>query len=181
MPVVLVAAGVIVVVGIVSLVARGRVAMAEETPRGPRSSRPRTGGRADGRSRGPTAVRRGHRPLARGAVSPLPRVAVIFTGGTISMTVDAAAGGAVPTLGGADLLAAVPGLARRADVVPIDLGRVPASHLSFADVLRIRAHHRRRARWTGACAASWSSRAPTRSRRQPSPGTSAIAIRARSS
>jgi L-asparaginase len=32
----------------------------------------------------------------------------------------------------------VPGLARRAEVVPIDLGRIPASHLSFADVLRIR-------------------------------------------
>jgi L-asparaginase len=71
-------------------------------------------------------------------VSPLPRVAVIFTGGTISMTVDAAAGGAVPTLGGADLLAAMPGLARRADLVPIDLGRIPASHFSFADVLRVR-------------------------------------------
>jgi len=71
-------------------------------------------------------------------VSPPPRVAVIFTGGTISMTVDAAAGGAVPTLGAAELLASVPGLARRADVVPIDLGRVPASHFSFADVLRIR-------------------------------------------
>jgi L-asparaginase len=71
-------------------------------------------------------------------VSPLPRVAVIFTGGTISMTVETAAGGAVPTLGAAQLLASVPGLARRADVVPIDLGRVPASHFSFADVLRIR-------------------------------------------
>jgi L-asparaginase len=54
------------------------------------------------------------------------------------MTVEAAAGGAVPTLGGADLLAAVPGLAQRAEVVPIDLGRIPASHFSFADVLRIR-------------------------------------------
>jgi L-asparaginase len=71
-------------------------------------------------------------------MSATPRVAVVFTGGTISMTVDAAAGGAVPTLAGADLLAAVPGLARRAEVVPIDLGRVPASHFSFADVLRIR-------------------------------------------
>lgn len=71
-------------------------------------------------------------------MKPLPRVAAIFTGGTISMTVDAAAGGAVPTLGASDLLAAVPGLARRAEVVPIDLGRLPASHLSFADVLRIR-------------------------------------------
>jgi len=73
-------------------------------------------------------------------VSPLPRVVVIFTGGTISMTVDAVAGGAVPTLAGADLLAAVPGLARRAELVPVDLGRIPASHLSFADVLRIRRH-----------------------------------------
>ncbi len=68
----------------------------------------------------------------------LPRVAAIFTGGTISMTVDTGAGGAVPTLAGSDLLATVPGLARRAEVVPIDLGRVPASHFSFADVLRIR-------------------------------------------
>ncbi len=67
-----------------------------------------------------------------------PRIAVVFTGGTISMTVDAAAGGAVPTLAGADLLAAAPGIADVADVVPIDLGRIPASHLSFGDVLRIR-------------------------------------------
>lgn len=68
----------------------------------------------------------------------LPRVAAIFTGGTISMTVDPVAGGAVPTLAGAELLAAVPGLAEAADVVPVDLGRTPASHFSFADVLRIR-------------------------------------------
>jgi L-asparaginase len=65
-------------------------------------------------------------------------VAVIFTGGTISMTVDPVAGGAVPVLAGTDLLAAVPGLAGRAEVVPLDLGRTPASHFSFADVLRIR-------------------------------------------
>lgn len=67
-----------------------------------------------------------------------PRVAVVFTGGTISMTVDPVAGGAVPTLGGVDLLASVPGLAAVADVEPVDLGRTPASHFSFADVLRIR-------------------------------------------
>lgn len=67
-----------------------------------------------------------------------PRVAVVFTGGTISMTVDPDAGGAVPTLAGAQLLAAVPGLADVADVVAIDLGRTPASHFAFADVLRIR-------------------------------------------
>ena len=71
-------------------------------------------------------------------MSRLPRVAVIFTGGTISMTADPVAGGAVPTLGGAELLASVPGLAARAEIVPIDLGRTPASHFSFADVLRVR-------------------------------------------
>jgi len=73
-------------------------------------------------------------------VNRRPRVAVIFTGGTISMTVDAQAGGAVATLAGADLLASVPGLADAADIVSIDLGRTPASHFSFADVLRIRSH-----------------------------------------
>ena len=57
--------------------------------------------------------------------------------GTISMTVDAGAGGAVPDArrrrpaGGA-----CPASADVADVVPIDLGRTPASHFSFADVLR---------------------------------------------
>jgi L-asparaginase len=68
-----------------------------------------------------------------------PRVAVVFTGGTISMTVDPIAGGAVPTLAGADLLERVPGLAAIADLVPVDRGRTPASHFSFADVLAIRA------------------------------------------
>jgi L-asparaginase len=68
-----------------------------------------------------------------------PRVAVVFTGGTISMTVDPEAGGAVPTLAGSELLASVSGLAAAADIVPVDLGRTPASHFSFSDVLRIRA------------------------------------------
>ena len=68
-----------------------------------------------------------------------PRVAVIFTGGTIGMTADPAAGGAVPTLDGASLLARTGGLATIAEVLPIDRGRTPASHFSFADVLAIRA------------------------------------------
>ncbi len=67
-----------------------------------------------------------------------PRIAVVFTGGTIGMTVDPVAGGAVPTLDGAGLLAVVPGLDELADLVSFDLGRTPASHLGFADVLRIR-------------------------------------------
>ena len=67
----------------------------------------------------------------------MPRVAIIFTGGTISMRHDAAAGGNVPTLTGEDLLATVPDLADVADVVPIDLGLTPASHLQFPKLFEI--------------------------------------------
>jgi L-asparaginase/Glu-tRNA(Gln) amidotransferase subunit D len=62
-----------------------------------------------------------------------PRIAVVFTGGTISMRSSGA--GNVPTLRADDLLATVPGLAELADVEPIDWGLVPASHLTFAQVL----------------------------------------------
>ncbi len=61
----------------------------------------------------------------------MPKVAVVFTGGTISMRHDPIAGGNVPTLDGAALLATVPGLASIADLVPIDRGLTPASHFGF--------------------------------------------------
>jgi L-asparaginase len=65
------------------------------------------------------------------------RVAVIFTGGTISMGFDPVAGGNVPTLDGAAILARTPGLDRLAEVIPIDRGRRPASHFTFTDLLDI--------------------------------------------
>jgi L-asparaginase len=61
----------------------------------------------------------------------VPRVAAVFTGGTISMTADAATGGNVPTLGAEGILARTPGLDAIATVVPVDLGRTPASHYTF--------------------------------------------------
>ena len=67
----------------------------------------------------------------------MPRVAVLFTGGTISMRHDATAGGNVPVLDGAALLAAVPGLDRIADVVPSDHGLTPASHFGFDALFEI--------------------------------------------
>ncbi len=67
----------------------------------------------------------------------MARVAVVFTGGTISMRHDPAVAGNVPTMRGEELLASVPGLAEIAEVVPIDWGLVPASHLSFDQVLEI--------------------------------------------
>jgi L-asparaginase len=67
----------------------------------------------------------------------MPRVAVVFTGGTISMDFDPVAGGNVPTLDGAAILARTPGLDRIADLVPIDRGLTPASHFSWEDILSI--------------------------------------------
>ena len=65
----------------------------------------------------------------------MARVAVIFTGGTISTTFDPVAGGNVPTLDGAAILARTPGLEAIAEVVAIDRGRTPASHFTFPALL----------------------------------------------
>jgi L-asparaginase len=67
----------------------------------------------------------------------MSRVAVIFTGGTISMETDSAAGGNVPRLGGAAILARTPGLGDIADVVPIDRGLTPASHFTFPQLFEL--------------------------------------------
>jgi L-asparaginase len=67
----------------------------------------------------------------------LSRVAVIFTGGTISMEPDPDAGGFRPVLDGAHILARAPEAAQIADLEPIDWGLVPASHLRFAQLIEI--------------------------------------------
>ena len=67
----------------------------------------------------------------------MARVAMVFTGGTISMGFDRVAGGNVPTLDGAAILARTPSFESIADIVPIDRGLTPASHFTFEDVLEI--------------------------------------------
>jgi L-asparaginase len=67
----------------------------------------------------------------------MARVAVIFTGGTISMRHEPGSTGNRPTMRGAELLASVPGLGDVAEIDPIDWGLVPASHLSMDQVLEI--------------------------------------------
>lgn len=67
----------------------------------------------------------------------MSRVAIVFTGGTISMRPDAAAGGNVPVLDGAAILDLAPEVAEIADVEPLDWGRVPASHLRFSHICDI--------------------------------------------
>jgi L-asparaginase len=71
------------------------------------------------------------------------RVAVIFTGGTISMVRDPVAGGNVPTLDGTAILALTPGLDDIAAVSAIDLSRTPASHFTLSRLLEIAAEIRR--------------------------------------
>jgi L-asparaginase len=76
-------------------------------------------------------------------MSRVARVAVVFTGGTISMLVDPQAGGAVPALDGAAILARTPGLADIAEVVPLDRGMIPASHWTFERLLGLAGDLRR--------------------------------------
>ena len=73
----------------------------------------------------------------------MSRVAMLFTGGTISMSVDPAAGGKVPTLDGAAILARAPGIEALADIDVVDLGRTPASHFTFPKLFEIASEIRR--------------------------------------
>ena len=64
-------------------------------------------------------------------------VAIVFTGGTISMRHDPIAGGNIPVLSGTDLLATVPGIEAIATLVPIDHGLTPASHFTFGGLFEL--------------------------------------------
>jgi len=66
-----------------------------------------------------------------------PRAAIVFTGGTISMRLDPAAGGAVPMLSGEEILAQVPGLDQIAEVAATDFARLPGPHITPARMLEL--------------------------------------------
>ena len=66
--------------------------------------------------------------MADTGYSMLPRVLFIFTGGTISMKIDPATGGAVPALSGREILSFDPTLAELAEIEVIDFGRLPGPH-----------------------------------------------------
>jgi L-asparaginase len=65
-------------------------------------------------------------------------IIVIFTGGTISMRVDAAAGGAVPALSGAEILAATRGIEQVAEVCVEEWGRHPGPHMTVERMWALR-------------------------------------------
>lgn len=69
----------------------------------------------------------------------LPRVLLMATGGTISMRSDAAAGGVVPKLTGREILEAVPGIDRIADLAVREFGRHPGPHMTPERMWELRA------------------------------------------
>src|SRR5438105_1889289 len=66
----------------------------------------------------PMTTPNSHEPQSR------PRVPILFTGGTISMRVDPAAGGAVPALSGRELLELAPGAGEIAALEAVEFDRV---------------------------------------------------------
>jgi L-asparaginase len=66
-------------------------------------------------------------------------IAMVFTGGTISMRVDPVAGGAVPALDARDILAAARGIGEVAEVRVEDWGRFPGPHMDVERMWALRA------------------------------------------
>jgi L-asparaginase len=65
-------------------------------------------------------------------------IVLLFTGGTISMRHDAAAGGAVPSLTGRDILALAPGIDRLAKLDVDDWGAYPGPHMTIERMWMLR-------------------------------------------
>jgi L-asparaginase len=65
------------------------------------------------------------------------RLAIFFTGGTISMRFDPATGGAVPALSGEEIIEQVPGLDQIADFDVIDFGKWPGPHVTPSRMMEL--------------------------------------------
>ncbi len=66
-----------------------------------------------------------------------PRIAIFFTGGTISMRVDPRSGGAIPALSGEEIIAQVPGLEAIADFEIINFACLPGPHMTPRKMLEL--------------------------------------------
>ncbi len=66
-----------------------------------------------------------------------PTVAILFTGGTISMRIDARSGSAVPAMRGDDILAHVPQLSAIADIELEDVAQLPGPHVTPEHMWRL--------------------------------------------
>jgi L-asparaginase len=64
------------------------------------------------------------------AADALPKVAIVTTGGTIAEKTDPKTGGAVPAVSGNDLIEAVPGLAKIADIQVVNFSNIDSSQMT---------------------------------------------------
>ncbi len=65
------------------------------------------------------------------------KIAIIFTGGTISMTVDERISAAIPALSGSDLMSMVTNIDKLADTVEINFGKYPGPHMTPSMILNL--------------------------------------------
>ncbi|HYE73974.1 MAG TPA: asparaginase, partial [Blastocatellia bacterium] len=66
-----------------------------------------------------------------------PRIAIFFTGGTISMRVDPQTGGAIPALSGEEIIAQVEGLDDIADFDLINFSLLPGPHVTPSRMIEL--------------------------------------------
>lgn len=66
-----------------------------------------------------------------------PRVAILFTGGTISMRVDPKTGGAIPALSGEEIVARVDGLNEIAEIDIVNFSLLPGPHMTPSKMLEL--------------------------------------------
>ena len=66
-----------------------------------------------------------------------PKVAVVFTGGTISMSIDERLGAAIPSLSGAQILSMVTNIDRFAEIEPVNFSTLPGPHMDPPLMMRL--------------------------------------------
>ncbi|MGL4738469.1 MAG: asparaginase [Cellulosilyticaceae bacterium] len=67
-----------------------------------------------------------------------PKVCIIFTGGTISMTVDENIGAAIPTLSGEQILSMVSNIDKIADIEVINFCEIPGPHMTIDKLIELK-------------------------------------------
>ncbi len=67
-----------------------------------------------------------------------PKVCIIFTGGTISMTVDENIGAAIPTLSGEQILSMVYNIDKLAEIEIVNFCEIPGPHMTFEKLFKLR-------------------------------------------
>ncbi|MCD5414903.1 MAG: asparaginase [Clostridiales bacterium] len=67
-----------------------------------------------------------------------PKIAIIFTGGTISMSVDPRIGAAIPTLSSKEILALVTNIDKYAHIETINFSKIPGPHFSPTKMMELK-------------------------------------------